>query len=457
LPIETALSDLREELHVQMNDMVLVSVDDHVVEPRDMYDGRMPARFKDRAPKVIRTPKGRDYWSIDGRPVPMIGMNAVAGREPHEYGMEAGSYDEMRPAAWQVDKRIEDMNANGVLGSICFPSFPGFSGNGFLDIEDKELALACIQAYNDWHVESWCGPYPDRLIPLAVLPLWDPELCAAEVRRVHAKGTNTISLPDNPAQLGLPGIHSEAWEPLWKAIADTDAVITAHMGTGNAAPHASPETPVDVWITSMPISIANAASDWTHLKIWERYPNMRITLAEGGIGWIPYFLERADITHIRHSGWTQADFGGKKPSDVFHKHFMTCFIDENFGIRNIADLNENMVTWECDYPHADTTWPESPEFLWRSVKDLPDATIDKITHLNAMREYKFDPFVTRSREECTVGALRAAATHVDTKPRAMGGVTPGVPGQRVTSGDVARMLEASMAETGWRSKGRYGK
>ena len=84
---------------MQMDDMILVSVDDHVIEPRDMYDGRMPARFKDRAPKVLRTSKGRDYWSVDGQPVPMVGMNAVAGREKHEYGMEAGSYDEMREAA----------------------------------------------------------------------------------------------------------------------------------------------------------------------------------------------------------------------------------------------------------------------------------------------------------------------------------------------------------------------
>ena len=442
---------------MEMNDMVLISVDDHVVEPRDLYEGRMPAKFQDRAPKVIRTAKGRDYWSIDGAPVPMIGMNAVAGREKHEYGMEAGSYDEMRAAAWDVDRRIEDMNANGVLGSLCFPSFPSFAGKAFIDMADKDLALACIQAYNDWHVESWCGAHPDRLIPLAVLPLWDPELSAAEVRRVHAKGTNTVSIPDNPAQLGLPGIHSESWEPLWKAIADTDVMITTHMGTGNAAPHASPETPIDSWILSMPISIANAASDWIHMKIWQRYPNMRITLAEGGVGWIPYFLERADITHIRHHSWTQADFGGKKPSEVFNKHFVTCFIDETFGIKNIADLNEDMVTWECDYPHADTTWPEAPEFLWRAVKELPNATIDKITHRNAMREYKFDPFASKSRAECTVAALRALAKDVDTQPRAMGGVTPGEAGHRVTSGDVARMLEASMSDVEWSGNGRYGK
>ncbi|WP_242129576.1 amidohydrolase family protein [Sphingobium sp. Sx8-8] len=429
---------------MKMDDMVLVSVDDHVIEPRDMYEGRMPARFADRAPKVVRTAKGRDVWTVDGKPSPMIGMNAVAGRQKHEYGMEAGSYSEMREAAWHVDRRIDDMNANGVLGSLCFPSFPSFAGRVFIDLPDKDYALACIQAYNDWHLESWCGAHSDRLIPLALLPLWDAELSAKEVRRIHAKGTNTVTMPDNPAQIGLPSIHAESWEPLWKAIADTDMMITAHMGTGNAAPHASPETPIDSWILSMPISIANAASDWIHMKIWERYPNMRITLAEGGIGWIPYFLERADITHDRHHEWTQANFGGKLPSEVFKKHFVTCFIEERFGVRNLADLNEDMVTWECDYPHADTTWPRAPEVLWEAVHDLPDATLNKITHLNAMREYKFDPFATRKREESTVGALRALARDVDVTPRDMGGVTPGDPSRRVTSGDVSRMLAESL-------------
>lgn len=431
---------------MQMNDMVLVSVDDHVIEPADMYHGRMPAKFQDRAPKVVRSSKGRDVWTIDGQPIPMIGMNAVAGRPKTEYGMEAASYDEMRKAAWDADARVDDMNANGVLGSLCFPSFPQFSGNVFLRLEDKDFALACIQGYNDWHLEGWCGRHPDRLIPLALLPLWDADLAAAEVRRVAKMGINTVSIPDNPAQLGFPGIHSESWAPLWQAVADTDVMMTAHMGTGNAAPHASAETPVDAWILTMPISIANAAGDWLHLKAWEQYPNMRLTLAEGGVGWIPYFLERADITHDRHHEWTNAEFGGKLPSDVFKKHFVTCFIEERFGIENLRHMNEDMVTWECDYPHADTTWPRAPEVLWEAVANLPDATIDKITHANAMREYKFTPFASKPRSQCTVGALRALATKVDTAPKYMGGVTPGNRDRRVTSGDVGQMMANSMGE-----------
>ncbi|TPE61550.1 amidohydrolase [Sandaracinobacter neustonicus] len=431
---------------MQMNDMILVSVDDHVIEPPHMFEGRMPAKFANRAPRVIRSSKGRDIWTLDGKPIPMIGMNAVAGRAKHEYGMEAASYDEMRSAAYDVHARIDDMNANGVLGALCFPSFPSFGGKMFFDMEDKDLALACIRAYNDWHVDEWCGTYPDRLIPLAVLPLWSPELSAAEVRRVHAKGTNTVSLPDNTTQAGFPSIHDESWEPLWKAIADTDMMITAHMGTGNAATHASDQTPIDAWILTMPISIAVAAADWMHMKIWEKYPNMRITLAEGGVGWVPYFLERADITHDRHHEWTRAEFGGRLPSEVFKKHFMTCFIEERFGVDILDYLNDDMVTWECDYPHADTTWPRSPEVLWEAVKDLPAERINKITHGNAMREYKFDAFSRRPRERCTVGALRALAQGVDTEPKDMGGVTPGEDGRRVTSGDVERMLRESMSE-----------
>src|SRR3546814_703735 len=170
------------------------------------------------------------------------------------------------------------------------------------------------------------------------------------------------------------------------------------------------DTPIEAWILSMPISIANSAADWMHSTIWQQYPNLKTTLSEGGIGWIPYFLERADITHDRHGDWSRSDFGGRKPSEVFHDHIVTCFIDESFGVRNIADIGEDMVTWECDYPHADTTWPEAPEFLWPALKSLSADVIDKVTHQNAMRLYYFDPFATRTRAESKVGALRALAT-----------------------------------------------
>ncbi|HBO3410778.1 TPA: amidohydrolase family protein, partial [Pseudomonas aeruginosa] len=272
---------------------------------------------------------------------------------------------------------------------------------------------------------------------------------AAEVTRLAKLGVHALSFSDNPALHGFPSIHSDYWDPLWKACADNNVVICCHIGTGIKAEHASDLSPIDAWITSMPISIANSAADWIWAPMWKKFPDLRMALSEGGIGWIPYLLERADFTHRHHHAWTNADFGGKKPSDIFRKHFITCFIEDDFGLRNLPDVGEDMVTWECDYPHSDCTWPHSPEVAWESLKRLPKETIDKVTHLNAMREFSYDPFAILGRENCTVGALRAQATHVSTEPAlGMGGAAPKrEKGKPVTSGDINAMFAQADAQT----------
>jgi hypothetical protein len=191
----------------------------------------------------------------------------------------------------------------------------------------------------------------------------------------------------------------------------------------------------------MPISIANAAADWLFASFWKRYPRLRMALSEGGIGWIPYFLERADFTYGQHSAWTHTDFGKEKPSDIFRRHVLTCFIDDEFGLRNRQDIGIDIICWEADYPHSDATWPKSPEHLWQSVRSLPSGDIDKITHLNAMRAFSYDPVAAFGRDSCTVGALRERAKHVDTRPMSRGGLNPnaGTVGP-VTSADIKRIL-----------------
>lgn len=432
-----------------MNDMILVSVDDHVIEPPDAFTRHFPERLRSRAPKVERVGDA-DVWVWDGQRYPSMGLNAVVGRPRSEYGMEPNAFSQLREGTYDVQKRIDDMNVNGVLGSICFPTFPMFAGAVFLKKPDREIALAAVQAYNDWHVHDWCGAAPGRFIPMILLPLWDMKATVAEIRRMSDLGVHAISFPDNPTLVGLPSIHNEYWEPMWKALSDARMVINCHIGTGAQAAHASEETPIDAWITTMPMSISNSAADWVHASFWRRYPDLRMALSEGGIGWIPYFLERADFTHEHHHEWTFTDFSGERPSDVFKRHVITCFIDDQFGLKNLAYMNEDMVTWECDYPHSDTVWPNCPEYLWATVNGLSRATIDKVTHLNAMREYNYDPFSILGRENCTVGALRAKAQHVDVSPRAnLGGLKAesmnavGEARRPVTSGDILKMFASA--------------
>jgi predicted TIM-barrel fold metal-dependent hydrolase len=404
---------------MQLDEMIFVSVDDHVVEPPDMFDGRLPARYADEAPRVVRNEVGDDCWVFQGTTIPNIGLNAVAGRPKEEYGVDPTSFDEMRRGCFDVHERVKDMSAGGVLASMNFPSFPSFSGRLFLSTEDKDLAAAIVRGYNDWHIDGWCGEYPDRFIPMAIPLLWDPELTAEEVRRVAAKGCHSLSFTENPAKLGLPSFHSEHWDPVWRALVETGSVLNVHLGSSGELAVTAPDAPVDVMITLQPMNICMAAADLLWSRVFKQYPDLRVALSEGGTGWIPYFIDRLDRTYDMHRFWTGQDFGDRLPSDVFREHFMTCFVADPIGLKLRHDVGVETMCWEMDYPHSDSSWPEAPEeFAGMAADfDVSDREIDLITHENAMRAYGFDPFATRPREQCTVGALREEVAGHDVSER----------------------------------------
>ena len=438
-----------------MDDMVIISVDDHISEPPDMFDRHLSGPELASAPKLRTTKEGTHYWEYQGMKMPSVGLNAVVGRPLDEYGMEPTSFEQLRKGVYDVHARIDDMNVNGIAASLNFGTAVGFDGGRFHRAPDKGQALVHLRAYNDWHIDEWCGAYPGRFIPCGLLPTWDMDATVEEIARIAAKGCTAVSLNENPTKQDLPSIHNAYWEPMWKAIVDHGITICLHIGAGNPTPHASAETPIEAWITTMPMASAVGAADWLHLSALQRYPGMRIAMSESGLGWVPYFMERADYSHSRHRAWTHCSFGGKKPSEVFSEHFMVCFIDDAFGLRNLDAVNEDMVAYECDYPHSDTLWPEVPERLWKTVQGLTPAQIEKITHRNAMRFFDFDPFASAPRERLTVGALRAqaAASTVDIRPRSSGGVKPleAADGtRRVTSGDFMRMF-AHHAQTAERA------
>lgn len=398
---------------MNVDNLILVSVDDHVVEPPTLFDNHISAKYKDQAPKVITKEDGTDVWEFEGQEVPNIGLNAVAGRPPDEYGIEPTAFKEIREGCYNIDERVRDMNANGLLGSMCFPSFPQFCGQLFMRAQDKDLAINVLRAYNDWHVDEWCGTYPGRFIPLALPPLWSPELMGEEVHRLAAKGCHAVTFSENPEKLGLPSFHNAHWDPFWKACSDTGTVVCLHIGSSSQTVITSIEAPIDTMITLQPMNLVQAAADLLWSPVLRKYPNLTVALSEGGIGWIPYFLERADYVYKHHHKWTHQDFGDKLPSDVFKERVLTCFIDDAFGVDNRDYLNMDMIAWECDYPHSDSTWPQSPELAAKYLDGLPADDIARITHLNAMRVFQYDPFAHIPADKATVGALRSQATDVD--------------------------------------------
>ncbi|KUH72832.1 amidohydrolase [Mycolicibacterium novocastrense] len=403
------------------DEMILISVDDHIVEPPDMFKNHLPKKYIDEAPRLVHNPDGSDTWQFRDTVIPNVALNAVAGRPKEEYGLEPQGLDEIRPGCWQVDERVKDMNAGGILGSMCFPSFPGFAGRLFAT-EDQEFSLALVKAYNDWHVEEWCGAYPARFIPMTLPVIWDPVECAKEIRRNAERGVHSLTFTENPAAMGYPSFHDfEHWKPMWDALVDTETVLNVHIGSSGRLAITAPDAPMDVMITLQPMNIVQAAADLLWSRPIKEYPTLRIALSEGGTGWIPYFLERVDRTFEMHSTWTGQDFGGKLPSEVFREHFLTCFIADPVGVATRNAIGIDNICWEADYPHSDSMWPGAPEQLDEvlTANNVPDDEINKMTYQNAMRWYHWDPFTHMTREQATVGALRKAAEGHDVSIQAL--------------------------------------
>jgi predicted TIM-barrel fold metal-dependent hydrolase len=406
---------------MHIDDMILISVDDHIIEPPNMFKAHLPEKYKNEAPRLVHNADGSDTWQFRDVVIPNVALNAVAGRPKEEYGLEPQGLDEIRKGCYDPAERVKDMNAGGVLATMNFPSFPGFAARLFAT-EDADFSLALVQAYNDWHIDEWCGSHPGRFIPMAIPAIWDPQLCADEVRRVSKKGVHSLTFTENPSTLGYPSFHDlEYWKPLWEALVDTETVMNVHIGSSGKLAITAPDAPMDVLITLQPMNIVQAAADLLWSAPIKAYPDLKIALSEGGTGWIPYFLDRVDRTYDMHSTWTQQDFGGKLPSEVFREHFMTCFIADPIGIKLRHEIGIDNICWEMDYPHSDSLWPEAPEHLAANFEafDVADEDINKITHENAMRLYHFEPSNYIPKEEAKVGALRKAAVGHDVEIRAL--------------------------------------
>jgi len=369
----------------------IISTDDHLVEPPDLFDGRIPARFADLAPRVVDIPGGQ-AWLYDGKLNPQIGLAAVAGRPIEECSYEPVRFDEMRPGSWDVHARVRDMDLDGVYASVNFPSaMAGFCGHRLqLDVSDPELALAVTRAFNDWYLESWVAPYPTRFIPCQIPWLLDPDVAAAEVRRNAARGFKAISFSENPEPLGLPSIHTGHWDPLLAACEETGTVVCLHVGSSGTTPTTSSDAPGDcIGVLFFGFAMF-AAVDWLYSKIPVRFPGIRICLSEGGVGWVAGLLDRLD-----HVGRYQAIYGTWEgidltPREVMERNFWFCALEEVAAFDVLDEATAARITIETDYPHLDGTWPESQEILWRQIGTLPRERAEKVAWRNAASLFRHE-------------------------------------------------------------------
>ncbi len=391
---------------------MIISVDDHVVEPANLWIDRLPSKYHDVGPRIKRAPMGEvtfiggkltvkpgsegapaDWWRYEDLRRPLLRVDSAVGVPRDQVTMSGITFDDMRPGSFEQKSRLEDMDVNHIEASLCFPTFPRFCGQTFTEAKDKELALLCVQAYNDWMVDEWCAGTNGRLIPLIIVPLWDANLAADEVRRNAARGVRAVCFSEIPAYLGLPSIHDpdNYWDPFFAACDETSMIVNMHIGSSSKMPSTSADAPAAVGSSLTHINAELSMTDFLFSGLFERFSNLKVAYSEGQIGWIPYLLHRMDVVWEDNRGWGGvADKVPNPPSTYFPDHVFGCFFDDPNGLKLIDEIGADNITYESDYPHSDSTWPNTAQLALEQMAGLSDEQIWKVVRGNAIKLFGLD-------------------------------------------------------------------
>jgi predicted TIM-barrel fold metal-dependent hydrolase len=394
----------------------IISVDDHVIEPPNVWQDRLPQKFKAVGPRVERhrvasmtfvggkfayemgddgdeSLPWADWWLFEDKAIPHTRLAAAVGYPREEVTVTPVTYEQMRKGCWDQAERLADMDTNWTEAQMCFPTMPRFCGQTFTEMADHELGLACVQAYNDWQVDEWCAGTDGRLIPLMIVPLWDAELAAAEVHRMADRGVTATCFTEIPSFLGLPSIHSGQWDPFFQACNDTEMVVNMHIGSSSRMPSTSEDAPAMVGSTMTFANCMMSMVDFMMSGILVRYPQVKLSYAEGQLGWIPYILERADKVWEHNRGWGDVgDNVPEPPSSYYYRQIYACFFDDEFGLSDgvIDKVGIDNILFETDYPHSDSTWPHTKEVAGKLMGHLDPAVTRKLVRGNAIDLLRLD-------------------------------------------------------------------
>ncbi len=368
-------------------EFTVISVDDHVVEPPHVFSEYMAPGLRERGPQLIETDQGHQVWSFDGQIYTQVGMNAVAGRRPETVKLEPFRFEQMRPGCYDVDARIADMDLAGIWAMLNFPSqITGFCGRVFAEASDPEVGLDATRAWNDWLFTEWFQPNPERIIPCGITFLGDVEAAVAEIHRNADRGFVSVTLPERPQQVGLPSLwERDFWDPIIAACADTDTVISLHVGSSGLEPHPAGSPQLQLGATLFGQHSLGACAEWLWSEYPLKHPGLKIAMSEGGIGWVAMLLDRLDNIVDRSGyglGWDV------RPADVLKRNFWFCTIDDPSTIETRHRIGVENICVESDYPHGDSTWPNTQQVIRDAWGHIPANELRMMCSENAAALYR---------------------------------------------------------------------
>ena len=358
----------------------IISADSHITEPPGTYVDRIDHAFKHRAPRMVRDATRGDLFVIEGldKPIPM-GLIAGAGKSAEELTMFGARFEDMHRGGWDPQARLADQDRDGISAEILYPTV----GMMLCNHPDFDFKHACFAAYNRW-IAEYSGAHPDRLLGIGQTAMRSVEDGIADLQSINALGLRGVMLPGNPAGADY---NDARWDPFYEAAVDLQLPLSFHILT-SAQDQARTRGPKLNAFMAIIRGCQDILGTFIFGGVFERHPGLRVVSVEADAGWVPHYMYRMDHAYSRHRYWLPSGTLTKMPSDYFREHVYTTFQDDwtAFQVKDLCNIRR--LLWANDFPHSDSTWPESQAVLARHAANLTDSERDLVLHDNVAELYR---------------------------------------------------------------------